>query len=257
MQHFLEVCEAAARAGGAELLARRGTAQVRAKAPRDLVTEADLAAQQAVFDIIHQAFPDHAIVGEEQLNHPAAAGAAAFRWLVDPLDGTTNFVHGLPYYGTSVALVENNQPIVGVVYNPDSGACYRATMGQGAYLNDAPIHVSQIESPSEALVAASFAAVVDPDSPEVRRFLSVLGHVQAIRRMGSAALNFCLVAAGRLDGYFATTCYAWDVAAGVLLVREAGGHIIGIEGQRFDIDRPQFIATGTETLQRELLRLMK
>ena len=256
MKHFLEVCEAAARKGGNTLLEMRGKAAVQAKAPRDLVTEADIAAQDVVFGVLREQFPTHAIVGEEALLDEPADIDHSYRWLIDPLDGTTNYVHGLPYYATSVALVRNGTPIVGAIFNPETNECYTAAEGMGAFLNGEPLKVSCVETMSDALLAASFAATVDPASPEVQRFLRVLGEAQAVRRLGAAALNLCLVAASQLDGYFGSTTKSWDVAAGIGIVQEAGGYVTGIHGEPFDIESPHFVAAATSPLHGKICQFM-
>ncbi len=256
MRQFLETCELAARSGGNALVTLRGTAEVRAKAPRDLVTAADIAAQEIVHEVLRMAYPSHAIVGEEGLCDEPAALNPRFRWFIDPLDGTTNFVHGLPYYATSVALVENGIPIVGAIFNPETNECYTAAKGEGAFLNGERIRVSPVELMNDALIATSFAAAVDPDSPEVQRFLTVLRHAQAVRRLGSAALNLCYVAAARMDGYFGSSTKAWDVGAGIVIVREAGGIVTGIDGKPFDILEPHFVAASSDSLHAEICQLM-
>ena len=147
-----------------------------------------------------------------------------FCWVVDPLDGTTNYVHQVPHYAVSVALVKRGRPIAGTIYEPISDECYTALAGGGATLNGRTLQTSRVERLDQALVAASFSAKVAPDSYEIDQFVAALLACQAVRRTGSAALNLAYVAAGRFDAFWAMTTKPWDVAAGILLVRGGGGH---------------------------------
>ena len=266
MLDFRITCEQAARAGGSVLLSWRDRFAAHAKAPADLVTDADLASQRTIRDLVLGAFPDHDFLGEEDLTHvrpgnarPSQAPVSAtngYRWLVDPLDGTTNYVHRLEQYCVSVALEHGGKLLVGAVYDPVRDECFTATAGQGAELNHDNLSVSQTARLDQALVAGSFSAKVPRGSPEIQRFVEVLHRSQAVRRMGSAALNLCYVAAGRLDGYWATSVKTWDVAAGVLLVREAGGIVTAVDGGPFDLTRPTLAASATPALHRELVEAL-
>ncbi len=264
MKHFLEVCEEAAFAGGKILREMQGRVSVKEKGPRDLVTEADLAAQETVFSIIQSAFPKHELVGEEETvdaltatRQVNTAGGPHYCWVVDPLDGTTNFVHQLPQFATSVALVRDDEVIVGAVYDPIANECFTAVRGEGAWLNGTKIESSSCESLNQALVAASFSPNVSRDSLEVEQFLNVLDKCQALRRLGSAALNLCYVGCGRLDGYWASSVKAWDIAAGMLIAEEAGGIIKQLDGNRVNLWKPQFSAAATSPLHAELFKTLK
>ena len=257
MQEYITVCEQAARLGGQVLLDWQGRINPREKAPKDLVSEADLASQRAIYEVIHGKFPDHDFLGEEEDPSEIAQREAEFRWIVDPLDGTVNYVHRLPAYSVSVALERRGELQVGVVYDPSADECFSAVRGEGAFLNGAKISVSDCESLRTALVAASLSPGVARDSEEVDRFLDVLVECQALRRMGSAALNLAYLAAGRLDAYWGTSVKVWDVAAGLLLVREAGGLMSGVEGEPFDLSRPHFAAAATPALHAELVATLK
>lgn len=252
MLDFLTTCEAAARAGGRVLLDWQGRITAREKGPKDLVTEADLASQRAIEQIVLGAFPDHAFVGEEDTG-VTHNDTAEYRWIVDPLDGTTNYVHRLQTFCVSVALEHQGEVIAGCVYDPMSDECYRASVGDGAFLNGEPIRVSRCAELPEALIAASFSADVPRDSEEVGRFMEILFTAQATRRLGSAALNLSYLAAGRLDGYFATSVSPWDVAAGVLIVREAGGVVSHVDGSAFDLANPRFAASSTPELHKRFI----
>ncbi|HZZ74170.1 MAG TPA: inositol monophosphatase family protein [Pirellulales bacterium] len=255
MNDFLELCERAARAGGQVLLDWVGRFQVREKGPSDLVTEADLASQETIRELLLKARPDDAFVGEETAG--PVDRAAEYQWIVDPLDGTTNYVHQLPGYSTSVALVHRGEIVVGAVFDPVSRECYTAARGEGAWLNGNRLRTSAIESLSQALVAVSFGAKVAGDAPELQEFQRVVVRAQAIRRLGSAALNLSYLAAGRFDAYWAGETKAWDVAAGVLLVQEAGGCVTALDGSPFHITRPRFLACANQVLHAELLPLVR
>ena len=257
MHEYITVCEQSARQGGQVLRDWQGRINPREKAPKDLVSEADLASQRAIYNIIHRAFPAHDFLGEEDDPSDKTQRESEFRWIVDPLDGTVNYVHGLPAYSVSVALECRGELQVGVVYDPVADECFSAVRGEGAWLNGAKISVSGCESLRTALAAASLSANVSRDSEEVGRFLDVLEKCQALRRLGSAALNLAYLAAGRIDAYWATSVKVWDVAAGLLLVREAGGVISEVDGEPFDLSRPQFAAAATSELHAELIATLK
>lgn len=258
MSEYARICEKAARAGGAVLREMQGKFQVHEKGPADLVTEADFASQAAIFATISANFPDHRLLGEESAPEQQTASSdqdTEFVWIVDPLDGTTNYVHGLENYCVSVALQRSGEIIVGAIYDPVRDHCYRAAIGKGAFLNETRIHTSNVTSVGDALLSASFSPRVPRDSPEIGRFLEALVECQAIRRLGSAALNLCYVASGKLDGYWATSLKQWDVAAGILIVNEAGGVIADIDGTSFSLTEPRFIATAGRELSQDLLRI--
>jgi myo-inositol-1(or 4)-monophosphatase len=264
MPDFLTVCESAARAGAAVLLELRHGFRVREKGPRDLVTEADTASQAAIRSVLWEAFPDHGFLGEETLPDDGARESgqregttAQYRWVVDPLDGTVNYVHQLPGYAVSVALERNGEPVVGVVLDPIIDECFTARASGGAQLNGEPIHAGKCTELDQALVAASFSSNVPRGSPEIARFIEALHACQSLRRMGSAALNLCYVASGRLDAYFATSLKRWDAAAGALIVREAGGVLTDLAGGPFDLGHPSLMAAGTPRLHEALLEVLR
>ncbi|MCE9607174.1 MAG: inositol monophosphatase [Planctomycetia bacterium] len=254
MAEYLKVGRHAALAGGAVLQDWAGRFAVTEKGPADLVTEADFASQETVRKIIMDAFPDHGFLAEE--NGMSTVGKEGYRWIVDPLDGTTNYVHGLAQYCVSIGLECRGKLLAGIVFDPMAGDCFTAALGQGAFLNDKPLRVSAVKSLSKALVAVSFPPGVGRGDPSVDDFLNVMDHAQAIRRMGSSALNLCYVAAGRIDGYWAKDTKAWDVAAGYLLVTEAGGILTSYDGGPADVTKPRFVAASTPELHRELSDLL-
>ncbi len=251
---FITVCEQSARAAAAVLLEWKGRFRAREKGPSDLVTEADEAAQEAVRRIVLGAFPEHDFLGEEDT--AAYDRRSPYRWIVDPLDGTTNYVHGVPSYAVSVALEHEGRLLVGTVYDPSMDECFSAVRGEGAQMNNQPIRVSEITDLSLALISVSFPARVELGTRPMQDFEKIIVRAQAVRRSGSAALNLCYVACGRFDAYFARETKAWDVAAGALLVGEAGGTITGIDGGEFSLDQPRFIAAGSARLHAEIYGLI-
>lgn len=254
--NFLDVAKRAAARGGEILLEYQPRIASREKGPRDLVTDADLASQKAIREILLGAFPDHGFLGEEDDPAAPANAETEYRWIVDPLDGTTNYVHGLPAFAVSIALERHGEIVAGVVYDPLLNEYFTAENGRGARLGDRPLRASQCSSAECALVAASFSPLVRRDSEEVVRFIEALERCQGVRRLGSAALNLAYVAAGRLDAYWATSVKTWDVAAGVLLVQEAGGIVTSIAGGALNLAKPELLAASTPSLHAELLRVL-
>jgi myo-inositol-1(or 4)-monophosphatase len=264
MPAFLEVCLEAARRGSQSLLDWQDRFHAREKGPKDLVTEADLAAQEAIRQTIRKAFPDHDFLAEEDAAErktkglePLGARSSAYRWIVDPLDGTMNYVHRLPGFAVSIALQHENDLLVGVVLDPLSQECFVAERGKGATLNGRPLKSSGCSRLEQALVAISFSPHVTRESPEINRFVEILLASQSVRRMGSAALNLSYMAAGRLDAYLATSCSIWDVAAGLLLVQEAGGVALGLDGKAVFLERPELIAAASQPLLDQLLPIVR
>jgi myo-inositol-1(or 4)-monophosphatase len=213
---------------------RRGRATIVAdeKQPRDLVTEADRAAERCIVERIRAAFPDHALLAEESDHGESREGLGAARWVVDPLDGTANFVHGIPMWAVSVALLDGDAPVVGVVVDPVRDEWFTAVTGRGAFLDggdpaDAePLAVSPSREPGRAILATGFPF---RRPVEIDRYLEAFGEifrrVSDMRRAGSAALDLAYVASGRLEGFWEIGLHRWDIAAGELLVLEAGGRV--------------------------------
>lgn len=253
-QRRLEVAKAAAHLAAKELMARRDSRQVTEKGPRDLVTDADVAAQQAIRRCLQEAFPEDAFMGEEEgeTEPPAEVrqrqADAPACWIVDPLDGTVNYVHRLQSFAVSIGLYAEGQLQVGVIYDPVCDELFAAARGDGATCNGQALKRSDCAQLDRALIACSFAARVAEGSQEIDRFVRMLPQVRSIRRLGSCALNLCYVAAGRLDGYWAASVKTWDCAAGVLIAREAGAQVTAIDGGPFDLWQPRFCAAGTEGL---------
>jgi myo-inositol-1(or 4)-monophosphatase len=224
--------EAVVRAGDM-MLARAGSDfRVDKKSTIDLVTEVDVAIERMFRGLIAARFPDHAVLGEEfGGSHIIPAGPC---WVFDPIDGTTNFAHGLPIFCSSLALEIDGRAEIGAVYDPTRKELFTAVRGGGAFLNGRPIHVSSASVLIDAMLVTGFPYDVHRRVDEiVGLFRAFVGRARAVRRLGSAALDLCYVAAGRMDGFWERDLHPWDVAAGALLVSEAGGRVSTIDGQPF------------------------
>jgi myo-inositol-1(or 4)-monophosphatase len=219
----------------------------------DLVTDADRASEELVEAAIIGRFPDHRFVGEETsfLSGDVPAGSEQYSWLVDPLDGTTNYAHRYPHFAVSIALEHAGQVILGVVYDPMRNELFAAERGGGATLNGAPIAVSRIDKLERSLLGTGFAYSAEERRENARIWNGFLTLAQGVRRDGSAALNLCYVACGRLDGFWERPLNAWDLAAGSLLVEEAGGVISGYDGTPFGPYRREIICSNG-LIQQEL-----
>jgi myo-inositol-1(or 4)-monophosphatase len=242
-----------ARAAGAILRDRFGQAhEVRFKGAIDMVTEADQAAEDLIASRLRDAFPEHDLLGEEGSR---GVPGSPFRWVIDPLDGTTNFAHHLPTFAVSLALEEDGEPSVGVVYDPMRDELFLARRGGGATLNGDPIHVSDTEALARSLLATGFSYDWERRARQADVWRDFLTRVQAIRQTGSSALNLAYIAAGRLDGYWETGIWPWDVAAGALLVTEAGGSVTDMIGGAYRSDDRQIVASNG-SLHRQLLTVI-
>ena len=207
----------------------------------DLVTNFDHKAQEMIFDRLSGSFPDHGFLAEEGLSYQEQK---EYRWIIDPLDGTTNYAHGVPIFCVSIGLELKGSIILGVVYDPMQEEMFHAVRGEGAYLGESRIHVSSEVDLGRSLVATGFPydVRVNPDNNAIH-FNSFLTRAQAIRRCGSAALDLCYVACGRFDGFWELRLHPWDMAAGGLIVREAGGRLSDFSGRELNIYRPEALAT--------------
>ena len=200
----------------------------------DLVTEFDRRSERFIKDELARRFPGHGWLGEET---GGAAADGQYRWVVDPLDGTTNFAHAYPFFCVSIALEVEGTRALGVVHDPLRDECFAARKGSGAFLNGAPIAVSRVDALARALAATGFAYDVHEKPEETLRFFGpLLSKVQGIRRDGSAALNLAYLACGRFDVFWEVKLHAWDVAAGALLVEEAGGRVTDFAGGAMPAD---------------------
>lgn len=237
-----QVALRAARAAGRIHLKRLSRITINRKSNSiDLVTEADRESEAAVIEVIHRSFPTHAILAEES---GASAHQSDHRWIIDPLDGTTNFAHGFPQFCVSIAYERRGRVQLGVVYDALKKECFVAQRGHGARLNGKPIHVSTTPSLSAALLSTGFPY----DRRERRRYYlcfweELMTRVQGVRRTGAAALDLAYVAAGRTDGFWEFGLKAWDVAAGALLVEEARGRVTNMDGSPLELAGANILAT--------------
>lgn len=221
----LELAERAARAGAVILAERfRGarTLVSSKSSSTDMVTDADQASEDAILAVLRSHRPDDAVLGEES---GATEGSSGLRWVVDPLDGTTNFLYGIPQFAVSVAVEDGEGGLAGCVFDPIEDECFTAGRGVGAFCNGRDIDVSAADDLSRSLIATGFSYLASERATAARMLPTILPAVRDIRRPGSAALDLAWVACGRVDGYYEAPVFPWDGAAGVILVREAGGTI--------------------------------
>ena len=229
--------------------------QVSLKGPRNFVTAADRRAEEIVREELAKARPDYGFLGEEG---GARAGAdKSHRWIVDPLDGTTNFLHGIPHFAVSIALERNGAIVAALTYNPANDELFVAERGKGAFLNDRRIRVAARQRLADAVVACGLPHYGRGDLALARKEIAAAQqHFAGLRRFGAATLDLAWIAAGRLDAYWERDLSPWDLAAGMLLVREAGGFITDLDGGEAVLAKGQ-VAAGNDTMHRELLRLIK
>ena len=223
------------------------------KGPRDFVTEVDQIAEQEIIRVIHQAYPDHAILAEES----GTINEHSHTWIIDPLDGTTNFIHGYPQFCVSIALQLANRIEIAVVYDPIQNELFTASRGKGAQLNNRRIRVTRCDKIADALIATGFP-VRYPElmADYMASFLQIMPNCAGIRRSGSAALDLCNVAAGRLDGYWEMALKPWDIAAGMLLVTEAGGMISDFNG-KMDMLKSGNVIASTPRMHDHLYKIIR
>ena len=229
--------------------------QVSVKGPRNFVTAADHRAEEIVRGELAKARPDYGFLGEE--GGPREGRDKTHRWIVDPLDGTTNFLHGIPHFAVSIALERDGAIVAGLVYNPANDDLFIAERGKGAFLNDKRIRVASRQHLADAVVACGLPHYGRGDLALARQEIAAAQqHFAGLRRYGAAALDLAWIAAGRLDAYWERDLSPWDLAAGSLLVREAGGFVSDLDG-RADIFKTGHVVAGNDTMHRELLRLLK
>jgi myo-inositol-1(or 4)-monophosphatase len=228
--------------------------QLAKKGVIDLVTEADLEAEQSIIATIRDVFPNHDILAEESGN---SGKGGPNLWIIDPLDGTTNFAHNLPIYAVSIAYAQNDTIMLGLVFNPNRGELFLATRGQGASLNGQPIHVSSTCKLNDSLLVTGFPYTITTRDPRLTlaRFERCLKSSQGVRRLGSAALDLCWVACGRFEGFWEENLKPWDTAAGLCIVEEAGGKVTNYEGHPYKIGDWQILATNSH-VHREMVGLL-
>jgi myo-inositol-1(or 4)-monophosphatase len=255
LDEYLAVAIAAARAGGAVIVQgahTRGSLQIERKRANDFVSAIDKASERAILEVIAARYPHHAFRAEES----GPSGTSAYTWLVDPLDGTTNFLHGFPHYCVSIALQANDQIVVGVVFDPLNERLFTATRGGGAYLDGERIHGSGRAGLSEAVIGTGIPftdwSFLDAYLASLR---VIMQRCAGIRRPGAAALDLAFVAAGWMDGFWEKKLHPWDVGAGSLLVQEAGGVVTDFSGGTQYLTGGQVVA-GTPGVHRELLDVL-
>ncbi|SPD75945.1 Inositol-1-monophosphatase [uncultured Desulfobacterium sp.] len=233
LEKELNIARKAAQSGGKILADLFGQVkQITKKGDIDLVTEADLNSEKEIIRIIHDNFPDDNILSEEG----GELGRMTNRtWIIDPLDGTTNFVHGFPFFAVSIGLEIEQEIALGVVFNPYLGELFEAVKGSGAFFNNSTIHVSHTPTLAESLLATGFPYNIQKESGNViRLFEKMLVLSQGVRRPGSAAIDMCYVAAGRFDGFWEQNLKPWDTAAGTIIVKEAGGTLSDYTGAPYN-----------------------
>jgi myo-inositol-1(or 4)-monophosphatase len=232
-----------ARDAGNLLVQRLGAAQISNKGDIDLVTEADIAAEELIIERIRSHYPLHGILAEESGEAVAVAGRSDWKWIIDPLDGTTNYAHGYPCFCVSIALEHAGTLEVGVVYDPMRDEMFAAERGQGATLNERRIRVSTIEDLNSSMLCTGFPYDVRTRPDFARDFATFTLHAQAVRRDGSAAIDLAYVACGRFDGFWEDGLNTWDTAAGALLIMEAGGRITNFNNEPLDIYTKKVVAS--------------
>jgi len=210
------------------------------KGDADLVTAADRKSEALIRERIRESWPEHDVVGEEGGFRDTGS---EYRWYVDPLDGTTNFAHGFPVFCVSIGLKRREQMIAGVCFDPTRNELFATERGGGAYLNDKPIHVSKVGKLAESLVGTGFPSHKRHKNPNIHFYHQITLRTHGVRRAGSAALDLCSVACGRLDGFWEFNLNPWDTAAGVLMVEEAGGKITDFAGNPFQLHSRETLAS--------------
>lgn len=232
----------------------------------NLVTEVDKKSEQTIIDFIKKEFPAHRILAEESGEHKSSIASSQLKdvseyiWVIDPLDGTTNFAHGLPIFSVSIGVQKNNESIYGVVYDVMRDVLYSSEKGNGSFANGIKLHVSTNDDLRKSVLVTGFPYNV-AENPDFafERFIEFLKHARAVRRLGSAAIDFCYVAEGVFDGFWEVFLNPWDMCAGKLIVEEAGGEVTGFNGKQMSIYSKQILATNGKVHNRmiEILNQFK
>lgn len=256
MEDFRRTAETFAREAGA--IVREGFGKVESieyKGEIDLVTKFDRESEKHIISRLHALYPDHAVRGEE--GGGQSSSGSAYEWLIDPIDGTTNFAHGLPIFGVSIGLLQAGEVIAGVVYDPIRDELFSAAKAQGATLNGKQISVSTAATLDQSLLATGFPYDLrtNPDN-NLEHFSNFTLRARAIRRPGAAAIDLVWTACGRLDGFWEVRLNAWDVAAGALIVREAGGHVSDLTGGEDWLDPANIVASNGK-IHAEMLTVLR
>lgn len=233
--------QAALAAGNIQRDHSQSVGKISYKGDIDLVTEVDLLCEKEVINRIQKVFPDHAFLAEES---GVTQGNSTYKWIIDPLDGTVNYAHGYPCYCVSIALESAGEVVVGVVYNPCLDELFVAEQGKGATLNSEPISVSSISELKKSLLVTGFAYDIrESENDNLNHFARFIKECQAVRRPGSAAIDMCYTAAGRFEGFWELKLKPWDCAAGMLILKEAGGAITRLDGSPFSIYDKELLAS--------------
>ena len=221
----------------------------------DLVTAIDKKSEKKIIEIIHNYFPEHNVIGEEGGNLNKESD---YKWIVDPIDGTVNFAHALPIFCVSIALEIKGEVILGIVYSPMLNEKFRAEKGKGAFLNGKQINVSEIEFLKDSLLVTGFPYEAKDNADHcIDHFVNFIKMGLPVRRLGSAALDICYLAAGRFDGFWEVSLNAWDVAAACLILLEAGGKITDFRGNEYSIYGKQILATNGREIHKEMIDVLE
>ena len=254
---LLTIMERAARKAGRGLARDFGEVerlQVSTKGPGDFVSDADKRAEERIYEVLQEARPTWGFLGEE--GGEIKGKDPQHRWIVDPLDGTTNFLHSLPQFSVSIGLERDGELVAGLVYNPITDEMYSAEKGQGAYLNDKRLRVAARRKLSDCIVINGMPHIGRGDHALfLREAATMMRKVSGMRRFGSAALDLCMVAAGRVDGYWEDALSPWDIAAGVIIVREAGGVVRTTQGNDAVLDTGSILA-GNDLIVGQMLKVL-
>lgn len=255
MQDFIHVAVRVAKEAGAYQLDRLGKAnQIEFKGEINLVTEVDKACEKLITDAISAAFSDHDILAEEG---GGKRRDSEYKWIIDPLDGTTNYAHGYPLFCVSIALEYKGEIVMGVVYEPNRDELFIAEKNQGATLNDQKISVSRNKTLQESLLVTGFAYNIrETKNNNLNHFENMLMKARAVRRDGVAAVDLCYVACGRYDGFWELNLFPWDVGAGYLLIQEAGGRVTNFKGDPFSVYAKDILATNG-MIHDEMIQVLK
>lgn len=243
LQQVLPLVSQIATTAGEYLIQHLGKVkEINFKGERNLVTEIDTTSEQVIKHRLKEEFPEIAILGEE-----LGGETAELFWVIDPLDGTNNYFHSYPVFCVSIALIKNNNPVLGVIYDPTRKEIFTGLKGEGAFLNGKQIQVSTTDNLKTSLVATGFYyEFKNQKDTNIGHFVDFLYEVQGIRRSGSAAIDLAYVACGRLDGFWELGLRPWDTAAGSLIIEEAGGKVTKFDGSPFDIFFPQIVASNAK-----------
>jgi myo-inositol-1(or 4)-monophosphatase len=241
---ILEIAIQAAKEAGKiqlEKLGNLSNIEIKNNQYTDLVTEADKESEKIIFKIIKENFPEHSILSEESGSLPTASN---YKWIIDPLDGTVNYAHGVPIWSVSIGIEIDGEVKVGIVYDPSRNEMFSAIKNEGAYLNGKKIKVSEVENLNKAMLVTGFPYnIKENPSNCLEHFRNFILCAQSVRRLGSAAIDSCYIACGRFDGYWEVSLHPWDIAAGSLIIKEAGGTIGGFKGEKLNIYEKKILAS--------------